>query len=134
MSTVVTGQDEDEILKAIQSMSRSGKVDGFIILYSRKDDPIIDYLFSEGLLYILIGKATQYTNQTLYIDNDNLLAGEDATEYLYQLGHRKIAYLGSDSSLTFAADRKTGYQMALTKHGIPFRPGILRGSSECIRR
>ena len=104
MSTVVTGQDEDEILKAIQSMSRSGKVDGFIVLYSRKDDPIIDYLFSEGLLYILIGKATQYTNQTLYIDNDNLLAGEDATEYLYQLGHRKIAYLGSDSSLTFAAD------------------------------
>ena len=103
-------------------MSRSGKVDGFIVLYSRKDDPIIDYLFSEGLLYILIGKATQYTNQTLYIDNDNLLAGEDATEYLYQLGHRKIAYLGSDSSLTFAADRKTGYQMALTKHGIPFRP------------
>ena len=93
MSTVVTGQDEDEILKAIQSMSRSGKVDGFIVLYSRKDDPIIDYLFSEGLLYILIGKATQYTNQTLYIDNDNLLAGEDATEYLYQLGHRKIAYL-----------------------------------------
>lgn len=79
MSTVVTGQDEDEILKAIQSMSRSGKVDGFIVLYSRKDDPIIDYLFSEGLLYILIGKATQYTNQTLYIDNDNLLAGEDAT-------------------------------------------------------
>ena len=77
MSTVVTGQDEDEILKAIQSMSRSGKVDGFIVLYSRKDDPIIDYLFSEGLLYILIGKATQYTNQTLYIDNDNLLAGED---------------------------------------------------------
>lgn len=34
MSTVVTGQDEDEILKAIQSMSRSGKVDGssFFIL------------------------------------------------------------------------------------------------------
>ena len=105
MSTVVTGQDEDEILKAIQSMSRSGKVDGFIVLYSRKDDPIIDYLFSEGLLYVLIGKATQYTNQTLYIDNDNLLAGEDATEYLYQLGHRRIAYLGSDSSLIFAADR-----------------------------
>ena len=122
MTTIVTGQDEAEILDAVRSMSRSGKVDGFIILYSKKDDPVIDYLFNEGLLYILIGKATQYTNQTLYIDNDNLLAGEDATEYLYQLGHRKIAYLGSDSSLTFAADRKTGYQMALTKHGIPFRP------------
>ena len=122
MSTVVTGQDEDEILKAIQSMSRSGKVDGFIVLYSRKDDPIIDHLFSEGLLYILIGKATQYTNQTIYIDNDNLLAGREAAEYLYQLGHRRIAYLGSDSSLMFSADRKAGYQLALASHQLPVRP------------
>ena len=75
MTTIVTGQDEAEILDAVRSMSRSGKVDGFIILYSKKDDPVIDYLFNEGLLYILIGKATQYTNQTIYIDNDNLLAG-----------------------------------------------------------
>ena len=102
--------------------SRSGKVDGFIVLYSKKEDPVIDYLFNEGLLYILIGKATQYTNQTIYIDNDNLLAGREATEYLYQLGHRRIAYLGSDSSLMFSADRKAGYQLALASHQLPVRP------------
>ena len=122
MTTIVTGQDEEEILDAIRSMSRSGKVDGFIVLYSRTDDPVIDFLFNEGLLYILIGKATSYTNQTIYIDNDNLLAGREATEYLYQLGHRKIAYLGSDSALMFSADRKAGYQLALTSHQIPVRP------------
>lgn len=122
MTTIVTGQDEAEILNAVRSMSRSGKVDGFIILYSKKEDPVIDYLFNEGLLYILIGKATQYTNQTIYIDNDNLLAGREATEYLYQLGHRRIAYLGSDSSLMFSADRKAGYQLALASHQLPVRP------------
>ena len=122
MTTIVTGQDESEILNAVRSMSRSGKVDGFIILYSKKEDPVIDYLFNEGLLYILIGKATQYTNQTIYIDNDNLLAGREATEYLYQLGHRRIAYLGSDSSLMFSADRKAGYQLALASHQLPVRP------------
>lgn len=122
MTTIVTGQDEAEILDAVRSMSRSGKVDGFIILYSKKDDPVIDYLFNEGLLYILIGKATQYTNQTIYIDNDNLLAGREAAEYLYQLGHRRIAYLGSDSSLMFSADRKAGYQFALASHQLPVRP------------
>ena len=122
MTTIVTGQDEAEILDAVRSMSRSGKVDGFIVLYSRKDDPVIDFLFNEGLLYILIGKATQYANQTIYIDNDNLLAGQEAAEYLYQLGHRRIAYLGSDSSLMFSADRKAGYQLALTTHQIPIRP------------
>lgn len=122
MTTIVTGQDEAEILDAVRSMSRSGKVDGFIILYSKKEDPVIDYLFNEGLLYILIGKATQYTNQTIYIDNDNLLAGREAAEYLYQLGHRRIAYLGSDSSLMFSADRKAGYQLALASHQLPVRP------------
>lgn len=122
MTTIVTGQDEAEILNAVRSMSRSGKVDGFIILYSKKEDPVIDYLFNEGLLYILIGKATQYTNQTIYIDNDNLLAGREATEYLYQLGHRRIAYLGSDSSLMFSGDRKAGYQLALASHQLPVRP------------
>ena len=122
MTTIVTGQDEADILDAVRSMSRSGKVDGFIILYSKKDDPVIDYLFNEGLLYILIGKATQYTNQTIYIDNDNLLAGREAAEYLYQLGHRRIAYLGSDSSLMFSADRKAGYQLALASHQLPVRP------------
>ena len=122
MTPIVTGQDETEILNAVRSMSRSGKVDGFIILYSKKEDPVIDYLFNEGLLYILIGKATQYTNQTIYIDNDNLLAGREATEYLYQLGHRRIAYLGSDSSLMFSADRKAGYQLALASHQLPVRP------------
>lgn len=122
MTTIVTGQDEDEILQAVRSMSRSGKVDAFIVLYSRKDDPVIDYLFNEGLLYSLIGKATQYTNQSIYIDNDNLLAGQEATEYLYQLGHRRIAYLGSDSNLIFSADRKSGYLLALAKHGLLMRP------------
>ena len=140
MTTIVTGQDEAEILDAVRSMSRSGKVDGFIILYSKKDDPVIDYLFNEGLLYILIGKATQYTNQTIYIDNDNLLAGREAAEYLYQLGHRRIAYLGSDSSLMFSADRKAGYQLALASHQLPVRPeycvevkNVSENSEEAIR-
>lgn len=47
MTTIVTGQDEAEILDAVRSMSRSGKVDGFIILYSKKDDPVIDYLLTK---------------------------------------------------------------------------------------
>ena len=141
MTTIVTGQDEAEILDAVRSMSRSGKVDGFIVLYSKKEDPVIDYLFNEGLLYILIGKATQYTNQTIYIDNDNLLAGREAAEYLYQLGHRRIAYLGSDSSLMFSADRKAGYQLALASHQLPVRPeycvevkNVSENNEEAIRR
>lgn len=119
MSTVVTGQNNEEILGAIRTMARSGQVDGFIVLYSKEDDAIIQYLYDEGLVYVLIGKAQQFTNQTVYIDNDNVLAGQEATEYLYSLGHRKIAYLGSESIKLFSADRKTGYQLAMMQHGLP---------------
>ena len=117
----ITGKDDEEVLQAMRTMTRSGQVDGFIVLYSKQQDPVIDYLYNEGLPYVLIGKAYQYANQTVYIDNDNLLAGQEATEYLYQLGHRRIAFLGSDSSLMFSADRKSGYQTALLRRSLPLR-------------
>ncbi len=120
-SAIITGRDDSEILQTIKSMTRSGQADGFLLLYSRQNDPVANYLYREGLCYVLLGKALQHTNQTVYIDNDNLLAGQEATEYLYRLGHRKIAYLGTDSSLLFSADRKSGYQLALTRLGLPLR-------------
>lgn len=73
------------------------------------------------LLYVLIGKAYAYANKTVYIDNDNFLAGQEATEYLIRRGHRRIAYLGSDNAYLFTADRKRGYQSALALAGLPLR-------------
>lgn len=118
--TIITGQNDDEILNSIEMHIKNNRIDGFIVLYSKQDDIILDYLNSEGILFVLIGKAHQFANQTIYVDNDNLLAGQEATEYLYALGHKKIAYLGSKSILLFSADRKSGYQFALNKLNLPF--------------
>ncbi len=122
ISTIVTGQDEEEILRAIQTLGKDEQMGGYIVLYSKQEDSIIDYLYNEGLLYVLIGKAKQFVNQTIYIDNDNRLAGKEATEYLYSLGHRKIAYVGSECNMLFSAERKSGYQLALLEHKIPINP------------
>lgn len=119
ISTVITGQDEAEILGAVHTMGAKNLVDGFIVLYSRKEDLIVDYLCEEGYLYVLIGKASFSANQTIIVDNDNLLAGQEATEYLYSLGHRKIAYVGNESLFFYSADRKSGYQLALLHHDLP---------------
>ena len=119
ISTIVTGQNNEEILEAVRGMVQNHQADGFIMLYSKEDDMIVDYLYNEGITYVLIGKAKQNANQTIYIDNDNILAGLEATEYLYELGHRKIAYLGSESIKVFSADRKTGYQTALLRYDLP---------------
>ena len=52
-------------MDVIRALNRSGQVENFIILYSRQQDPVIDYLYNEGLLYALLGKAYQYANQTI---------------------------------------------------------------------
>lgn len=120
VSTIITGRDNDEILSAVKMLISTRRADSFILLYSRLGDTVIDYLYNAKQIYVLIGKANAYANQTVYIDNDNFLAGQEATEHLIQLGHRRIAYLGSDNAYMFTADRKRGYQAAMAAAGLPF--------------
>ena len=122
INTVITGENEEEILQGIRTMARSGQAEGFIVLYSRTHDPIVEYLSGEGLLYVLIGKAYHNANQTIYVDNDNVLAGKEAASYLIRMGHQRIAYISPDNSLLFAKNRKTGYIAALLEHQLPVRP------------
>lgn len=122
LPAVITGQDEEEVLQVLRTMDHSGQMMGVLLLYSKTGDHIVDYLCEAGLLYCIIGKPDQLAGQTICIDNDNLLAGREATEYLYELGHRRIAYLGCDDAFFFSADRKSGYQLALLQHGLPLRP------------
>lgn len=118
INTILTGRDDEELLEGIQTMIRRGQADGFIVLYSREKDPVISHLHDAGQLYVLIGKANEYANETIYIDNDNVLAGKEAAEHLLSLGHRRIGFLARDLSMYFASDRGTGYISALFAHSI----------------
>lgn len=123
-TTLITGQTDEEVLQAIRSMVRSGKAESFILLYSKQKDPITEYLYNEGLLFALVGKAYQLANQTIYVDTDNILASHEATEYLYRLGHRKIGFIGYEKTLLFSSDRKYGYQLAHFEHNLPLNPAF----------
>lgn len=120
-STIVTGKDYEEILQSIRTLHRSNSVDGFIMLYSRKDDIVVNYLCEQGLLYVVVGKPDELASQTICIDNDNLLAGREAADYLYNLGHRRIGYIGSINDFMYASDRRAGYQLSLMLHNLPVR-------------
>lgn len=121
-STVITGRDYEEMLQSIQTLHHSGRIDGFIMLYSRKKDVVVDYLCEHGLLYVVVGKPSELAEQTICVDNDNLLAGRDATDYLYRLGHRRIGYLGSRNDFMYAAERRAGYQLSMLLHQLPSCP------------
>ena len=120
-TTLITGSSNEELLSAIRAMVRENHLDGIILLYSNAQDPIIDYLYENGILFVQIGKASQYPGETICIDNDNILAAREAVSYLFSLGHRRIGYVGTDLQRIFSADRKAGYMLALAEKNVPFR-------------
>lgn len=118
-TSIVTGKDYEETLHSVQTLHRSGNMDGFILLYSKKNDIIVDYLCEQGILYVIVGKPNEMANQTICIDNDNLLAGREAADYLYNLGHRRIGYIGSKNEYMYVSDRRQGYQLSMLLHELP---------------
>jgi len=139
-SMIITGRDDREVLSALENVRASGQADGFILLYSKKNDPVVEYLVEHGLLYVLIGKPSQNETPTICIDNDNLLAGREAADYLYDLGHRRMAYLSSGDTYLFSADRKSGFQLSMLQHGLAIREedcveleGLREGSADKLR-
>lgn len=122
-TTIVAGVDFEEILQAVQSLHRNKQVEGYILLYAKKNDIVVDYLCSQGLIYVVVGKVEELSNQTICIDNDNLIAGKDAADYLYRLGHRRIGCISEKNDYFYSVDRRSGYQLSLLQHGLNLDPG-----------
>ena len=49
------------------------------------------------------------------------MAAKEATEYLINLGHTNIGFIGSDHNLIYSKDRKNGYQLALVQHDMALK-------------
>ena len=56
-----------------------------------------------------------------YVDCDNQIGGQLATQYLLDLGHTRIAHLTAHSDERYVQDRRIGYQQALQDAGLPVR-------------
>lgn len=123
-TTLITGSSQEEIINTVQYLSKENRIDGVILLYSMANDPLYNYLESESILFVLIGKKEKNNNDIIYVDNDNILAAKDATKYLLELGHTRIGYISKECVYTYCADRKSGYMISLTEAGLPFDPNL----------
>ena len=119
--TIVTGDDDKELLASI----RNTNADGYIFLYSDLDDKLINYMYDHFILFVLIGKATTLVNETLCVDTDNIHAAYEAVNYLVSMGHKNIAYLGIDEKRVFSIDRKTGYIQAMNEHQLDIKDNYI---------
>ncbi|WP_085524587.1 LacI family DNA-binding transcriptional regulator [Tuberibacillus sp. Marseille-P3662] len=117
---MTTGNSEQEILDGVIDMVQGRRVDGIILLYSRVNDQIMAYLQESDLPFVVIGKPYQNVEGITHVDNDNIGAAKQATEYLIQRGHRQIGFVGGDLDLVVTVDRLQGYQKAIERSGLSY--------------
>lgn len=113
-----TGESVEEIYDGVVKMVQSGRVDGVILLYSRVNDRVMTFLEENEFPYTMIGKPYDQVDRISHVDNDNYSAAKEVTEYLLNLGHQRIGYVGGSTTLMVTMDRQRGYETALRNAGI----------------
>ncbi|MDD2649014.1 MAG: LacI family DNA-binding transcriptional regulator [Eubacteriales bacterium] len=107
----------------IASLSQSGMVRGMILLSAPVDDIPAEALREAGLPFVEIGHPSDRSGN--WVDNDNVLAGREATETLIRKGHKRIAFVGADGSYHYTMERLTGYREALRKANLPIDESLI---------
>jgi LacI family transcriptional regulator len=98
-------------------------IDGLIIANDGDITPqVIRKITEAGVPMVLVENYQSYPIHSLTADN--FTAGRVMTEYLYQLGHRRIGGIGGPSKYSSLSDRMRGHQITLIEHGIPIDPSL----------
>lgn len=98
----------------------NGAADGLLLVVPFISDPYLEALRKQDFPYVLIDQADQ-TEQSAVVNATNRQGAYEATRYLIELGHRRIAFLAGLPQLNSAVERFEGYKAALAEYGIPLR-------------
>lgn len=120
--SVVADEDEEQTYRTLKAR---GTVDGVIIHAPRLNDPRIALLHEIGLPFVVHGRSTGVAAPYPWVDVNNRRAFKRATEFLLDLGHRRIALVNGLEFMDFAIRRRGGYVDALTTRGIALDPALM---------
>jgi len=123
LSTVEDGEEP----RVYGELAARGAVDGIILHAPRIRDSRIALLQRIGLPFVVHGRVSAGPNEAAYdwVDVDNRRAFRRATEYLLDLGHRRVALINGQAEMDFAARRTAGYRAALAARGLAFDPTLV---------
>lgn len=120
--TIVEDDDQERAYREIRS---KGNVDGVIVHGPAEDDRRIPLLTELGLPFVVHGRATGAKLPYSWVDVNNARAFHRATDFLLDLGHRRIALVNGLEFMDFAIRRRRGYVEALTARGIALDPAMM---------
>lgn len=121
--SIVDDANEEQIYAGLKSRQA---VDGVVVHGPRMNDSRIPLLHDLGLPFGVHGRASGITLPYTWLDVNNRSAFLRATDFLYDLGHRRIALINGMEFMDFAHRRREGYAASLLAHDIPVDPALMR--------
>lgn len=100
-------------------------VDGVILQGPAISDTRIPLLNEIGLPFIVHGRSSGVSEPYNWVDVNNRRSFERATQFLIDLGHRRIALLNGLDHMDFAFRRRQGYLDAHADSAIPTDPALM---------
>ena len=97
-----------------------GNCDGLILIIPRLDSDIVPALEqnSRALPYVVVGDSREEAAFTC-VDVDNVQTAKNVTEYLFQLGHTRIALFCGYDDFCSSHQRLAGFRAAYREAGMP---------------
>lgn len=115
-----SGGNEEEEVNAVSRLINGKRVDGAVLLYSRNNDPVVEFLQNNEHPFVLVGRSDNYPD-LLSVDNDNVQAAYDATKHLISFGHERIGFVSGPPNHIVSRDRLQGYTNAMKEANLPIR-------------
>ena len=101
------------------------RVDGVILPPPCSDDAaLVSTLAGAGLLVANLAGGDRSAD-AIALGVDDVAGARDMTQYLLELGHRRIGFIGGDRAQIASGRRQEGYRRALVDADIPFDPSLV---------
>ena len=120
--------DDDREARTYRDIAAKRNVDGIIVHGPELNDPRIALLTELGLPFVVHGRASGVDLPYSWLDVNNARAFRRATDFLLDLGHRRIALVNGLEEMDFAHRRRRGYASALEARGVAADPALMRSS------
>jgi LacI family transcriptional regulator len=126
-SVLLCDTDEDfEAERAYLRLMRTYRAEGVILLPNGRPEQYQETEFERYDIPVVMVDRTIPAMQSDHVVLNNRSAALQATNYLLDLGHRRLAMMAGPDYLTNARDRTEGFREALVARGLTFDPAQVR--------
>lgn len=127
---IVLGNANDDPQREISYLEilLSKQVDGILLVSTGAYQQVLDLLATRGVPLVMVDRSPGQVYDGWQVDTvitDNVVGGALATDYLLDLGHRRIGCVTGPAWLTSSTGRVEGYQLAMRRAGLAPDPALI---------